>query len=300
VGHQKAETTIILLADTNDKLQLVTSAAATLDVVAAYIDASNTTLVPSGGGKQITAITTATTTDILAAPGASTLRNLKTLTVRNKHATLATDVTIVYDDNGTDAEIYKCTLSAGQTLEFTDDLGFYVLGAAQPSLFNQSTADDATGFATDTYLVGSSISVPASLKIGSRYTLFVDAAKTGAGTAPPIFVVRFGTNGSTADTARLTFTFNASTANADVGAFIINTHFRSVGSGTSAVLVGTARVVKGLTATTGMVNTVGQALQVTSGGFDSTVASSIIGASLNAGTSAVWTVRNVEAEIRNF
>lgn len=292
---------MILLADTNDKLQLTTSAAATLDVVVAYIDASSTTLVPSGGGKQVTAITTATTTDILAAPGASTLRNLKTLTARNKHATLATDVTILYDDNGTDYEIYKCSLSAGQTLEFTDDLGFYVLGASTPSLFNQSTAAQGAGFATDTYLTGSSISVPTTaLKVGTKYVLIFDASKTAAGTATPILRVRYGTNGSTADTALLTFTFNASTANADVGAFIVNCHFRSVGSGTSAVLVGTARVVKGLTATTGIVNTVGQALQVTSAGFDSTVASSIIGASLDAGTSASWTVQNVEVEMTNF
>lgn len=291
---------MILLADTNDKLALVTSAAATLDVVVAYIDASNTTLVPSGGGKQLTAITTAATTDILAAPAASTLRNLKSMTVRNKHATLATDVTIHYNDNATLYEIYKCNLAAGQTLEFTDELGFYVLGTGATTLFNQSTSDDASAFAADAYLVGSSITVPASLKIGSRYMLRFDAAKTAAGTATPILIIRFGTNGSVADTARLTFPFGASSANADVGAWIVNCHFRAVGAGTSGVLVGTARVVKGLTATTGMVATVGQALQVTSGGFDSTVASSIIGASLNAGTSAVWTVRNVEAEMSNI
>jgi hypothetical protein len=76
--------------------------------------------------------------------------------------------------------------------------------------------------------------------------------------------------------------------------------FRTVGSGTSAVLQGRASVVKGLTATTGIVNTVGQALQVTSGGFDSTVASTQIGASLNAGTSASWTVQLVNARLEQF
>ena len=117
---------MILLATTTDKLQLVTSAATSVDVHVSYIDASSTTLVPSGGGKQNTNISTATTTDILAVPGASTFRNVKTITVRNKDASTANDVTVVYDQNGTDYELFKITLTAGATLEYTDELGFYV------------------------------------------------------------------------------------------------------------------------------------------------------------------------------
>ena len=134
---------MILLAATTDKLQLITGAAATVDVHVSYIDAASATLVPSGGGKQNTAITTATTTDILAAPAASTLRNLKALTVRNKHATVVTDVTVVYDQNGTDFELFKTSLQPGQTLEFTDELGFYV-PVQGPSLQTEYKTADST------------------------------------------------------------------------------------------------------------------------------------------------------------
>src|SRR5262247_737501 len=117
---------MILLADTNDKLQLVTSAAATVDVVCSYAEYS-TSFALNGLGKQLTAITTATTTDILAAPGASTIRNLKQMTVRNKDASVSVDVTLVFDDNGTDYEIHKATLAPGYMLEFVEGVGFFVI-----------------------------------------------------------------------------------------------------------------------------------------------------------------------------
>lgn len=74
---------MIQLVTTTDKLQLVTSAAVAVDVVAFYTDLSAGSATP---GNQKTAISTATTTDILAAPGASTYRRLQMLNVRNKGA----------------------------------------------------------------------------------------------------------------------------------------------------------------------------------------------------------------------
>jgi hypothetical protein len=61
----------LLLANTTDKLQLVTSQAADVDVVSTYMDSSNAdppVVKGSTSGRQLaTAITTATTTDIVAA-----------------------------------------------------------------------------------------------------------------------------------------------------------------------------------------------------------------------------------------
>jgi len=132
----------MILAATTDKFQLVTSAAATLDVHVSFVDASNTTLAPSGAGKQNTAITTATATDILAAPAASTVRTVLVMKVRNKHATLATDVTIVFDQNGTDFELYKTTLLAGETLEWTPALGFFTIKSARLDRWLRVTGAD--------------------------------------------------------------------------------------------------------------------------------------------------------------
>ena len=168
------------------------------------------------------------------------------------------------------------------------------------TVYNQSVAQQGAGFATDTYLTGSSIAIPSgALKAGTRYHLIFDVSKTAAGTATPVITIRFGTNGTTADTARLTFTFLAQTAAADIGTFEIWVTVRSVGSGTSAVLQGTAQCRHRLS-TTGLQNQPGTTLQITSGGFDSTVANSIIGASVNAGASAAWTVQLVQAELLNI
>ena len=112
---------MLLLTATTDKFKLVTSSAASLDVHASFVDLSGTTVTP---GKQNTAIALATTTDIVAAPGASTTRNLKTLHVRNKHASTANDVTIVFDQNGTDFELIKVTLGAGESLHYVEGVGF--------------------------------------------------------------------------------------------------------------------------------------------------------------------------------
>lgn len=115
--------------------------------------------------------------------------------------------------------------------------------------------------------------------------------------AAPVINVRFGTAGSTADTARLTFTFLAQTAAADIGTFDVWLTVRSYGA--STVVQGTAQARHRLS-TTGLQNQPGTTLQVTSASFDATSSSLIVGASVNAGASAVWTVQNVQAELSNL
>jgi hypothetical protein len=104
---------VLNLVLTTDKLQLVTDSTATVDVHASGMD------LPTGASpvtvpwKQNTAISTATTTDIVAAPAASTSRNVKTLHIRNRHATTAATVTVVFDANGTDYELHQAVINAG-------------------------------------------------------------------------------------------------------------------------------------------------------------------------------------------
>jgi len=72
--------------------------------------------------------------------------------------------------------------------------------------------------------------------------------------------------------------------------------FRTVGSGTSAVLQSHCALTS--QPTTGFSSLL-KGTQATSGGFDSTVADLGIGVSVNGGTSASWTVQMVVAEIEN-
>lgn len=167
-------------------------------------------------------------------------------------------------------------------------------------LKNQAVTS-VTGYAADTYLVGSSINLGlvSPLSAQSRYHLLFDVTKTGAGTQTPILVLRFGTLGTTGDAAICTFTFNVQTAVIDNGTFEIFASFRTVGAGTSAMIQGMAMLRHNLAVTgLGSVNPAGwQQVLVTSSGFNSTVASSIIGVSVNGGTSASWTTTLVQAEL---
>jgi hypothetical protein len=161
---------------------------------------------------------------------------------------------------------------------------------------NASTTTPAAGFAADTYLAGSSITIPGGGPyVGTTYKLWFYVSKTAVGTATPIITLRIGTAGTTADTARCTFTFGAGTAAIDAGVFQVLAHFRAVGATTTAILQGTSFLTSNLTIT-GLSNAV-KATTSTSAGFDSTVANSIIGCSYNGGASAVHTVTLVKAEL---
>ena len=108
------------LALTTDKLSLITGQAKTIDVHASYVDDVSDTFTP---GKQNTAISTATTTDIVAAP-ASGVRNVKFISIRNKDAA-SCDVTVQYNANGTLYELMKCTLATMEELTCREGVWFH-------------------------------------------------------------------------------------------------------------------------------------------------------------------------------
>lgn len=293
---------MLLLTATTDKLDLVTSAAASVHVHASYIDMTQAdppvVKGTTSGRNHPAAITTATTTDIVPAPAATTTRNVKTLHIRNTHASVATDVTVRFNQNATTFELWKANLAPGEALEYIEGIGFFEVNAAFTSgvTTNKSLAAQGAGFAADTYLTGSNVPLGTAV-IGTTYILWFDVVKTAAGVATPIITIRVGTAGTTADTARCTLTFGAGTAAIDTGVFEVHATFRSIGSGTSAVLQGSGGVDCG-TGIVGSANAKGA--QNTSSGFDSTVANSIIGVSFNGGTSFAGTVQLVNAEIRPY
>lgn len=128
--------------ETTDKFRLTTDVAATVDVVATVTD------VPTSGSATMdvfaAAITTATTTDFVAAPGTG-IRRLKACSIRNKHATLAVTVTVIYDRSGTGYEIHKETLQPGDQLHFTEATAWWRVAASATSILRRSLSADATG-----------------------------------------------------------------------------------------------------------------------------------------------------------
>ncbi len=111
------------LANTSSKVQLITDAAVTVDVYAAYVDYSAGAATP---GAKHTAISTAATTDIVAVPAASTTRNVKELHIANKHASTAVTVTVQITDGTTIIELEKIVLLAGERLSYIEGVGFVV------------------------------------------------------------------------------------------------------------------------------------------------------------------------------
>lgn len=117
---------MLLLTSTADLIEVVTDSGANVDVHASYVDLAAAVVTP---GRKNTAIASATTTTVVAAPGAATQRNVKTLHLRNRHASTSAGVIVRHTDGTTTAELVKCTLLAGETLSYVDGQDFVVRDA---------------------------------------------------------------------------------------------------------------------------------------------------------------------------
>lgn len=112
---------MLLLTGTSDLVRVVTDAAVTTDVHASWVDNASGTITP---GRTNTLISTATTTTIVASPGASTQRNVQTIIIRNRHASSAVNITVVHSDGTNIPELFKTNLGAGETMVYLDGVGW--------------------------------------------------------------------------------------------------------------------------------------------------------------------------------
>lgn len=205
-----------------------------------------------------------------------------------------------------DTQIKPTTPPAGQNFMYPDSItkiwtGFGDDAVAHSNggiLINSNTADVVAN-AADTYLTGGSIVVPNHLlqaKTVFRWLLAV--SKTAAGVATPAFTVRFGTAGTTADTAVLTLTGPAQTANADVGLIEIVATLRNTGA--AGVMSGVLAIIHNLAGTTGLANVASPVIVATGAGFTTTTAAGIVGLSCNPGAAGVWTFNLVSVRATNI
>jgi len=105
----------MLLTSTSDIVRIVTSATADIDIQAGWVDHTATTPF-SVAGRTNTKVTSATTTTIVASPAASTQRQVKTLVIRNIHASTANDITVQHYDGTNSVIVYKATLVASGSI----------------------------------------------------------------------------------------------------------------------------------------------------------------------------------------
>lgn len=142
---------MLLLTAVTDKISLITDDACDVDVVAIYTERNQSTGAVGATARQVTHPTTATTTDIVDVPGATTDRNIREIIVRNAHATTSVDVTVQFDANGVLYELFAARLYPKEALEYTLDRGFTKLSRSKmptfygidsyTSLFNNQVAN---------------------------------------------------------------------------------------------------------------------------------------------------------------
>jgi hypothetical protein len=204
------------------------------------------------------------------------------LDTQSTPATPATGQAVLYVD------------STSKKLSLKNDAGL----VTSDTLMNFSTASQAPTASTRTYITGSALAVPTSkLQVGTMFRWKFNMTKTGAGSAASTFDIAVGTAGTTADTARVSFTKPAGTAVIDEGWVDIIATVRSIGA--TGVMVGEFIMVHNLAATGHAVIPV-VVVNTISAGFDMTVASLIVGVCITSGASDVITIQMVQSEASNL
>lgn len=159
---------------------------------------------------------------------------------------------------------------------------------------NASVAQQVVAAATRTYLAGSALAAPpGGWTAGTRLRWRFNMTKTAAGIAASTFDICFGTAGTVADTARVSFAKPAGTAAADEGFVDIEAVIRSVSA--TGVVAGTFKMDHNLAAT-GHATIPTVTVTTVSGAFDLTVDQLIAGVCLTSGAADAITVELVTAE----
>lgn len=289
---------MLQLAATTDKLQLTTSAAVNTDVHVSYVDH---TLSGDNveGNRQNTAITTATTTDILASPSSGVIRRVKLMTIRNK-GTATQVVTVIFDANGTDYEAYKETLIGGEMLQYIEGLGFLKKPRAAFRAISEVLAADQVhnpDGALHTIMLGSVIKIPNDnpCRIGTSFRWTFDVVKTAASTASWVLSVRLGVSGTEADTARLTFTPAAGSAVIDTGFGIVQVVVR--GPISSSCVIQGVLFFEHHNATSGLTGANHQVIAAASAAFDITLRDLVVSLSMASQATTNFTFRQTTAQV---
>lgn len=284
------------LVATTDKIQVLTDAALTLACHASFLDVTGTAVAQ---GRQNTAITTATTIDVVAAPASGSQRAIQTFNIRASNTSAAGNVTILYNQNGTTFELFSARLTSGQSIIYTEDDGFRVEDRQTAISLPATATAQLSGTATDTYITGSAITIPTSrpVKIGTVFAWDLMMTKAGVGTGAPTWNLRAGTLATTGDTARSSLTPVATqTAVADNARVRVTAAFRSIGA--TATIYWQVFLTHNLAAT-GFANIANYVVSGLTTSFD-VGANNVIGLSVNPGTAAAWTFETVIPSFENW
>lgn len=181
---------MLILASTSDIIRVVTSAAAQVEVHASWVDLNGTTVTP--GRTNTPHIMTATTTTVVAAPAASTVRNVKHLNITNDHASQSCIVTVEHFDGTTAIEMMAFTLLSGENMIFNEE-GRWTHRDAQGAEYPPAGKGAYDGFSVGFMKIGT-----AADTVGYWYSTSKDAGFPGAWSPGTPGVNGRNTDGTTA------------------------------------------------------------------------------------------------------
>lgn len=236
---------MILTSGATQKLQLVTSAAATIDVEVAGVDfTAPSTFVPY---TQQTAITTAATTDILAVRGASVYGNTEFISIANKHASQATDVELLKVGTSITVRLGKVvTLAAGEWMIVNEQGTVFVFGVDGGVRMGQIAASDTAPGLIE-LAVQSEMEAASSVLVAvtpGRMKYHPGVAKTilhTTGTATPVADANCTYGCTITDTNVGRLTVNFSTAYSAAGSYCVQVNVEVI----SVTLTAAANMMQG-------------------------------------------------------
>lgn len=212
---------MLLLTSTADKIQIVTATTAGIDVHSSFADVDNAGAVTLG--RKNTKITTATTTDVVLSPAASTSRNVKSIHVANVHASASNQITIQHTDGTNVVQLESLTLLAGERVSYREGVGMRLIDASgiekvnAPILSGQYevsrlAADVSNSTVTPAKITGIDVVAGPGTYLFEYFILYqTSVATTGVrfgvnhtGTVTSIVYDMFGTSGDTTATATQT------------------------------------------------------------------------------------------------
>jgi hypothetical protein len=186
---------------TTDKLQVVTgTGGASIDTMTTFLTSNSGTLSSTStfdpGTTLVNAITTATTTDLCAAPGAG-IRNVKKIVIRNKHASVTETIKVVLDRSATDTELFAATLLAGEELVCNEGVWFHYDA-------NGGVYGVALAIASDTVQGAIEIASQAEMEGGTDTTRAVVPGRVHNHPGVAKFWVKAGTTGNNLNSYNIT------------------------------------------------------------------------------------------------
>jgi hypothetical protein len=258
------------------------------------MDFDGTNVTP---GRKNTAITTATTTDVVLAPATSVFRNVKSLTVANKDVISCT-CTVKHTDGTTTPTLFYGNARPRRHDRVRRRRGIRRPAGLRddpaPELLERRSVPDGRDA---TYLTGSLITLPRTPQVGSIYRWKVTSRSRPQAPARARSTSASAPTERTADTARCsTGALDTETAIADeMVAEILATVRGPIGA--SCIVQSSWTFDDNLT-TTGFSNTArkSQVKAVQSAAFDITPTGTKVGLTITSGAADVVTIRQVIAE----